>query len=781
MSQRFCGGCGSQLPDNAHFCNTCGKPVTVAAPPPPTLPPSPQPYAQPPPAYQPSAAYQPPLQAYSPGQPTVQAYPSQSAVTPGRVKSGRRSFGQWLRWLGSRDGLPVLISILAGVIIGLFINGALGLILATAAGFFVLKLFNRLPIRLSPWQALVVDISPVVAKLLFYMVFLLPVASYLTLPSGHTPNTLTKYASIIFLIPKNLFQKPGSDVFPGFVFIVIIAIVLMMWGVGNLGKMKNWLLALAGLLLYTLSPSITSTLMGAPDVRIIMSFFSIGYYCAWLGLILAMFSRYMPGFFRLNPRVMKRIPGMMSLLPPVVAFALFSQWNAMQGSWHLPLLQVLDFESDHHFIAGVFSGGIAGWGAATAVGEAGPSPEDSPDEGQAEEPEPEETPPEEPPLPQGPQPFSGPDVPEGSTIEYNPDGSKTIRCPDGYTATKYPDGTQIHHMPDGTIATIYNDGTIYGEHPDGSKTTEYPDGTTKYWGPDGTTQTEYPNGGFETSSPDGYKASFTKNDDGTMDLTSGDGDKLHFPKEGPPVGSMTAKDGTKYTFNGDGTASVTSPYGGTMTLDKDGNFSGSFTDKDGNKITIQSDGSFEAETAEGDKISVNADGIKATLKDGNFIQTDAEGNPVKAHLTGPEGTLDINTDDKGTHIKGQDKEGTFEVNTDPQGNTHMNDDRGNTADIKPDGSGKVAGPDGNGSWDADGNGEFTTPEGVKWKANSDGSGSVEDAKGNKADFGKDGSLAVTNNGKTTTYTPEQAKEMQAKAGGIEARGKAGPIDTAGGN
>jgi hypothetical protein len=692
-----------------------------------------------------------------------------------------KSITERIAWLFSKAGLPVLVSIIAGFFIGFLVNGALGLILATVAGFGILFLFNRLPIRLTPWQSLVVDIGPVLAKLSFLMIFLLPVASYLTLPSGHTPDTLAKYLSIVIALPDNLVSKPGTDVFPGFAIVVIISMALMLWGASNLGKTRHWLIALAGLLLYTFSPTIASILTGDVRLRIIMSFFSIGYYLAWVGLILIVVSKILPRVFQAKPLQVGTGFGLLSIVPPVIAFGLFNDLSAVDVSAPV-LFGAFDFEETHHFVAGVFSGGVAGWGAGVITsGNEAPPETTEPEAGEPEEPEETAEPQGSVPPPQRPQPYSGPDVPEGSTIEINADGSKTIRCPDGYIATKYPDGTEVHKMPDGTTATKYSDGTVHGEHPDGSVTTEYPDGTTKYWGPDGTTKTEYPDGSFETSSPDGYKASLTKNNDGTMDVTSGDGEKLHFPKDGPPVGSMTGADGTKYTFNEDGTGTMTSPHGGTMTIDKDGNMSGSFIDKDGNKITAHPDGSMEAETADGDKISVNAEGLKATFKNGDFIQTDANGNPVNVHVSSPEGTLDIKTDEKGTHIKGKDKEGSFETDTDPQGNTTIKDDKGNTTNVNADGSGNMAGPDGKGAWDAKGNGEFTTPDGAKWKANENGNVSVTDSGGNKAEVGADGSLSVTKDGKTTTYTPDQVKQLQAEAtGGLE-QGRAGQVDNVGGN
>jgi hypothetical protein len=680
--------------------------------------------------------------------------------------------------LFSKKGLPVLMSIIVGAVIGFFLNGALGLILATAAGLAVCFLFGRPPFKLEPWQSLVAGLLPVVGKLSFFMIFLVPVASYLTLPSGHTPDTLTKYISIVIAIPSNLTTIPKGDVFPGMVVIVLISIALMLWGSFSLNKWRGWTIALIGLLLYTFSPTITSAINGDVRVRIIMSFFSIGYYLAWLGLILMVAARLLP---RVLPASVAqpayRTPGMMSVLPPVIIAGAMSQM-VTDPSGHFNLLGSFDFESTHHFFAEVFSAGIASTGAAVIVNGANEAP---PEESEPEEePEPEETPepeeptaPEPPPAPLGPQPYSDPDngVPEGSTIQWNAEHtSATVTTPDGSTivGTKQPDGTQTYTSAEGTT-TVYTDGTTYTEGKDGSKEVEYPDGTKKEWSPDGYNKNTSPDGSWELTNPDGSKASLTKNSDGSMDVKTGDGENLHLPKDGPPVGSMTGGDGTKWTFKEDGSAEIIPVDGGKLNIDKDGNMSGNMTSKNGDKFTVQPDGSIRMDSPNGDTITV-----------------DKDGNPIKVHVSGPDGKLDmdtdangngyikgesdkgsfeIKTDDKGnTNIKGQDKDGSFEIKSDDKGNTHASDDKGNTMDIKSDGSGSVAGPDGNGSWDDKGNAEITTPEGVKWKASSDGSGSVSDGKGNRIELGKDGGLKVTDTkGKVTTYTPDQVGQMKADA------------------
>ena len=732
MSQRFCSNCGNKIPENSSFCGSCGQRLNEAAASAPV-----QPVRPIPPSKAPATA--------------ASANPAVRKISKGpqnRKPQVKKSLGQRILWLFTRDGLPVLITILAGFIIGAFINGAVGLILSTAAGLFILHRFKRLPFKFKPWPELVSGLSPIVARLLFFMIFLLPVASYLTLPSGHTPNTLTKYVSIIIAIPKNLISKPAADVFPGLVIIVLISIALMLYGSMSLSKTKGWILALLGLLLYTFSPTITSSIMGHPGLRIVPKFFSVGYYFAWLGLILLPLSRYFPRWLKGRSSA----GAVLSIVPPVLLFTLLSQDNTIRSVDSSFWLSLFDFESTHHFFASAFSGGVAAWGAASVVDETGNDSDGNEAPPDTEEPaDTEETETSgggdtsEPPLPIGPQPYSNPpDAPPGSTKEYNADGSTTVRTPDGTVGTKYKDGTEVYHLPDGTTATKYNDGTVYGENPDGSKTTEYPDGTTKEWSPDGTSQTTNPDGSFEVTYPDGTKAGMVKNADGTMDATSYNGDKMHFPKDGPPVGTMTGKDGTSYTFNKDGTGSVTAgpPLKGTVTFDSDGNMSGTVKDDQGNQITLTPDGGFEAKTQEGDIITVDANGMKAKLADGTSMTTDANGNLTGAHLKDENGTMDLTTDSNGT--------------------AHIKDDKGNTMDVNPDGSGKMGG-DVKGTWDTKGNSEFKGSDGSKMSSSSDGSVSVQDGKGNQADLGKDGSLTVKGpTGQATTFTADQVKQMSGK-------------------
>ena len=646
----------------------------------------------------------------------------------------KQSLAARTRWLFTKEGFPVPLSILAGLIIGYFLSGIVVLLVATLAGFVVLKLFNRLPFHLKPWQDLVNDLCPVVAKLFFSLAFLLPIADYMTLPSGHTPNTIPKYISIVFAIPKNLFSRPSGDIFPGFVFIVFISIILMYWGSMNLEKIDHWLLALSGLLLYTFSPTLTGYLTGRPGVHILKAFFGVGYYFAWIGLALLLVARVLPRFLKAEPAPVRRVSGAMSLLAPLVALGALSHLNVPGFYGHSLLSQLFDFESAHHTFAGIFSGGVAGVSAGVIVGQSAEGgdeseiPEDAGEDIATGEvgPPPEEPPdvPEEPPVPQGPVPSTNPDDPPGTTVETNPDKTLTVRqpngtvstydadgkfqsqrLPDGTTNTMQPDGTIINRTPDKVVTTIYPDGTTYSEGPDGSSLTSYPDGTKKEWSPETGLQVTKPSGEIEITLPDGRTGGSTLNKDGSIDVKSPYGGTLHCPKEGYPEGSLTTYDGTVMTMNKDGSASISTP-GGTMKIDKDGNMSGSMTDEQGNKITIKEDGSFEGETPDGDKITVDENGLRAKFHDGSFINADADGK-MNGHIkTEDGGTMDVNTDDADNiHIKDdkgntadinsdgnvtsahiKDDKGTVDLNTDDKGTMHIKDDKGNTADISQDGN-----------------------------------------------------------------------------------------------
>jgi hypothetical protein len=651
-----------------------------------------------------------------------------------KVKKNPKTLGERIKWLFTKNGLPVLISLIIGIVLGYLFNGALALILGTIAGFIVLKLFNKLPIRLTPWQALVTDIAPTIGKLCFFMIFLLPVANYLMLPDNiHNPNTLTKYVSIIIALPKNLFTKPIYDYFPGFAFIVLISIVLMFWGSLNLGKTKGLILAFLGLLLYTFSPTITSVIIGDVRVRILMSFFNIGYYLAWLGLIIILVSRFLPRILKVKPGPVQGKVSMLSFLPPLIGVSFLSHLSTIGITGSGTSFGAFDFETLHHTFASGFDGGTAGLGSGSIIddeieGDDGTGTND----GDTSEPDSDETsPPEAPPMeppppPTGPQPSTDPEDPLGTTIEHNSDGTITKR------------------LPDGTVGIKYTDGTIYGKAPDGSTGVYYPDGTSKEWSPEGGLEVKQPNGDLEITSADGVKSSATINPDGSVDITSGYGGTLHCPQEGNPTGSLTTWDGNTITMNGDGTSSISNDTG-KMDIDQDGNMEGSLSDKQGNSFTAKKDGSWSAHTADGDVAVDSAGGVNANFKDGSFIKMDGDGKNLNAHVKGDDGV-------------------TYDAHTDENGGVHIKDDQGNSADVNLDGSGTMKTQDGNTfTQDAQGNASVTDDKGTTWAANVNGTGKISDKKGNSIDMHKDGSITVkTSDGKTTNYTQDELKQMQAQ-------------------
>ena len=642
--------------------------------------------------------------------------------------------GKRVAWLFSKKGLPALVALLVGVAIGWFVNGAVGLILSTVAGLLIMFAFKKRPVRVKPWQALVTDISPIVAKMCFMMIILLPVMDYMTLPTGQTPDTLTKYVSILLALPKNLISgAPATDVFPGIPVVVLLSVVLMVWGSMNLGRVKMWVIALCGLLLFTFSPSIAAASHGHPNLRLDFSFYSIGYFIAWFGIIWMMVSRILPKILKTGPAKKSAAAGVMNVLPPIVIAGLLTQHAVVNGSgFHLPLFGSFDFESLHHGIAAGFSAGFAGLGGAAITEQEGYEDGEEPEEefGGNEAPPEEDVPEPEPDAPAGPQPSTDPEDPPGTTIETDKDGNLIKRTPDGVVGTKYTDGTTYIVAKDGTSETTY------------------PDGTTKSYSPEDGLEVKHPNGDIETTLPDGRTGGVKNNPDGTMDITSPYGGTLHVPKsgeEGYPEGSLTKADGTQFGCQKDGSVFISTP-GGTMTMDPDGNMSGEMTTPEGDRIVAKPDGTIEMESPNGDKITLDEEGLKAKFGDGSHLNMDSDGNITSAHIKDPDGTLDISTDSKGMHIK---------------------DDQGNSADVGKDGSVEMKGADGStASADSQGNATVTDGKGTTWSAKSDGSGAIFDKKGNRIDLHKDGSLTVKeSNGKTTTYTADQVGQMKAQAGG----------------
>jgi hypothetical protein len=708
---------------------------------------------------------------------------------PSKPQMQPKTFKERIKWLFSKEGRPTLVAIVVGVAIGAFVNGALGIVLATIAGLLVLKIFGKFPVPLKPWQALFKSILPIVAKLSFLMVFFLPIADYLSMPSGHSPDTLMKYLSIMFVKPENFISAAPPDVFPGIPIIVLISIILMFWGSLNLEKKKNFLFAFSGILLYTLSPTIASVASGDFRLRFVWDFLAIGFYFAWAGLALIVVSKFvLPRLLKtpsISSRPAQNMTSIMSIAPLFVLVFFLSQLNMLHVSLSIVTLQVgLSFEAAHHMFASVFIGGIAGVGAGAIVSEI---PEASETEG-AEEPQ----------APEGPQPSSDPEDPPGTSILHNSDG----------TITKL--------VPDGTVITQYTDGTLYAELPDGSKITQYPDGTAKMWTPDGTNQTDYPDGSSLIESPDGRVAnissdgtnvtklpdgrSVTQYPDGRVTDTKADGSAETWDKDGKVIGKTLGSEagewaGLTSSIKPDGSYTVTSPYGGSMNLDSEGNIiMGSITAKDGttvtinpdgtkqvvgsngDKATISKDGSVDGTLSDGTRIKLNSDGsVSCSSPDGSNIDVDSDGN-VQGHIVMPDGrTVDVNAD-KTIVIKAPNGDS---ATLNPDGSAMFNGFDGTKIMVNKDGSGSGNAPDGttwgqnsDGSgyikagdgrqWDmnSDGSGDFKAPDGSSAHVNNDGTGILRGADGTTACLNKDGSATVTDPAdKSTTYSKDQLQAM----------------------
>lgn len=289
-----------------------------------------------------------------------------------------------IKWLTTKEGRPYLLVIALGFLVGAFVSGAVGIILSTILGLALLTLLKKFKLPTKPWQATVATLLPIVARLSFMMVFFLPIADYLALPSGHTPDTLMKYLSIMVVKPANIISNaPADNVFPGIPIIVAISVILMFWGSLNLGKRKNFIIAFLGLLLYTLSPTIASVTYGYDALRIDFNFFAVGYYLAWVGLILIVLNKFLPKILgtpsKLQDPTGQTSNRLMSIMPFVALAFFLTQLHNIHLSFSIITLQDLSpgFEAAHHAVADVFTGALAGIGAGVIMDNVSPSSDSS--------------------------------------------------------------------------------------------------------------------------------------------------------------------------------------------------------------------------------------------------------------------------------------------------------------------------------------------------------------------------------------------------------------------
>jgi len=340
-----------------------------------------------------------------------------------------------IKWLFTKEGRPSLLVIIIGFIVGAFVDGAVGIILSTIIGLAVLTFLKKFHLPTKPWQATVTTLFPIIARLCFMMILLLPVADAsvgLLLPSGHNPDTLMKYLSIMVVVPKNIVSNaPITDPFPGIPIIVALSVILMFWGSLNLYKRKNFAIALSGLVLYTISPTIASAV--TPGHFNQVSSYAVGYYLGWVGLVLIVVDKFFLHRILKTPAPMSPNPTIqnanrfMSIFPVFTVALLFSQLQTLHI--HLPMItlqidQSAGFEEAHHAFASVFTGAVAAIGAAVVI-EGATSSDDSSssdDSGPTEptsSPEIPPTPPEVPTAPPTP-PDAPPNPPQPDTTSETP-------------------------------------------------------------------------------------------------------------------------------------------------------------------------------------------------------------------------------------------------------------------------------------------------------------------------------------------------------------------------
>ncbi len=322
-----------------------------------------------------------------------------------------------IKWLLTKEGRPYLLVIALGFLIGAFVDGAVGIILSTILGLALLTFLKKFTLPLKPWQATVHTLFPIIARLCFMMILLIPVTSSavgLLLPSGHYPDTLMKYLSIMIVVPKNIVSNaPITDVFPGIPIIVALSVFLMFWGSLNLYKRKNFIIALSGLVLYTISPTIASA-VNPVHVTPVVSSYAAGYFLGWIGLVLVVVDRFflhrilkMPSASKLQSPTVRKITPLMSIMPFVGLALVLTQLHSMHLNFSIISLQDLSagFEEAHHAVAGVLSGVVAGIGAgvittSVSSGDSGSTPSDqtSPPDSPTVPAPPTDTPPTTPPA-----------------------------------------------------------------------------------------------------------------------------------------------------------------------------------------------------------------------------------------------------------------------------------------------------------------------------------------------------------------------------------------------
>ncbi len=253
----------------------------------------------------------------------------------------------WLRQMPHRPGTAAAVT---GGVIGTLFGGVIGILLASLVGFVLWHRRSGMNLQLKP-PGVLSQTLPAVGRQLAAMVFFLPIASFHAMPSGHSPDTLVKYASIVLAKPSNLWSARAFDPFPGIPVVVLAAMALMFWGLWSPRRTLNKVALLSGFTLYLFSPTLGALVTGDPGLHLPFGHLRVGFYVALAG-VLAML---------LPPRL-----AAMGAAPVAPAAALLVFWP---NPTHWLALFGLGFEATHHGAAALLSGALAGALGASLVNE----------------------------------------------------------------------------------------------------------------------------------------------------------------------------------------------------------------------------------------------------------------------------------------------------------------------------------------------------------------------------------------------------------------------------
>ena len=350
-----CAACGSPIGPTARFCPNCGKPLAAPA--------ATKPVAAAPEAPRPVPA--PPLKKH---------------VKKKQMTAKERAMSL----------VPVIVALLVGLAVGTA-NGTAGMIVSIIVGLLLSVFLVK---RMSPQAAidslkLNITKTPFILKLVYIIGVIMLMALFsvtvnksgLELPSGHNPNTYSKYLSIIVVIPNNMMNNILISAFPGLPVITVPALLIIAIGamIPERFLARKWkpIIILVGLILLTVAPYITHAVLNMKN-KVLLDY-TPEFYVVWVGFVLVAIDAWLP----LIMKSAKVSPGgkgpivagmVMPVILPIVWLAfLFPPILAQTGGGP-------NFEANHHMWAGVISGVMGGFAGASVVDDTTSTSEDVPTE-----------------------------------------------------------------------------------------------------------------------------------------------------------------------------------------------------------------------------------------------------------------------------------------------------------------------------------------------------------------------------------------------------------------